>query len=89
MLVNNSNHVQDHSKNKNIPFKKFFFFQKVFTKFNFFVDQPSGIICFNTSLSGGLISINNGNLTLRKKIDSNDNFRVSSCFNNEYNKYKY
>jgi len=73
----------------NFSQKKFFSYLRYFTKFNFFVDQPLGIICFNTSLSGGFISINNGNLTLRKNIDSNDNLRVSSCFNIEYNKYKY
>jgi len=32
--------------------------------------------------------MNNGNLTLSKKIEFNDNFLVSSCFNNEYNKHK-
>ena len=81
MLIDNSIHARDHSKinflslKRSSPNKE----KNLLTKLNWFVDQPSGMICFRTSPSGGLMSMNKGSFTLRKKIDSRDNFRVSSC----------
>lgn len=88
MLPNNPIHAQDHSK---ITFDILILIEKtiVLTRFNFFIDQPSGMICFNTSPSGGFISIKKGNFTLRKNMNSKDNFRVSSCLRRAYKRYKY